>query len=110
MTFFAFAYEALLAGGVIVVIFAFTRKFLRDVGYWDENFKTAAFEDADISYRAFKAGYPVGKSYLPFTHLETHMRRGLEDFKGERLHNLTYLIEKHNLQGTGRSDLKCYLY
>jgi len=91
-------------------LFAFQNRFLQDVGYWDENFKTAAFEDADISYRAFENGYTVEKSYLPFIHLETHMRKGLEDFTGKRLENLNYLIEKHGLQGTGRNDIKCYLY
>lgn len=91
-------------------LFAFTGKFLQQVGYWDENFKNAAFEDADISYRAFKKGFMVANSSLPFVHLETHMRKDLEDFKGERLENLNYLIEKHGLQGTGRNDIKCYLY
>ena len=90
-------------------LFAFQYKFIRDVGLWDENFKTAAFEDADISYRAWNNEYTVEKSYLPFLHLETHMRKDLENFTGDRLDNLNYLLSKYNLKGTGK-NLKCYLY
>jgi len=90
-------------------LYAFQWHLIDNVGFWDENFKTAAFEGADFSRRAFDEGYDIMKSYLPFTHLETHMRLDLENFSGERLDNLNYLMDKYELRGSGK-NLKCYLY
>jgi len=49
---------------------AFHRRFLRDVGYFDEGFSPAWFEDADLSWRAQRHGYElVQVDTLPVRHL-----------------------------------------
>ena len=76
-------------------IFVMHRDLLEDVGEFDENFKVAAFEDADYCFRAQDKGYKVEVIDLPFIHLETSDRLKVDG--GWRQDNLDYLKEKHGL-------------
>jgi GT2 family glycosyltransferase len=79
-------------------IYAIPNKIFTEVGDWDENFKRASFEDADYSYRAVELGYKIGKSDLPFKHLQESIRKTFDDFKQSRFDNIKYLMEKHGLK------------
>jgi len=49
---------------------AFHRRFLKDVGYFDEGFSPAWYEDVDLSWRAMRHGYElVQVDTLPVKHL-----------------------------------------
>jgi len=70
------------------------------VGYFDERFAIAAYEDADYCIRAAKIGYPTQASDLPFRHLQTLDRMkmkydGDDEFWRE---NLELLKGKHDLK------------
>jgi GT2 family glycosyltransferase len=47
----------------------FTRAALADIGYLDERFSPAYYEDVDWSYRAVQKGYEIMQLKLPITHL-----------------------------------------
>lgn len=79
-------------------IYAIPRNAIDDVGYWDKEFKIAGFEDADYCIRAYKKGFNIVQSNLPFTHLEEHVRTTFDNYKKHRLDNMEYLITKHNLE------------
>jgi GT2 family glycosyltransferase len=48
---------------------AFTRTALAEIGYLDERFTPAYYEDVDWSYRAVQKGYELMQLHLPITHL-----------------------------------------
>lgn len=75
------------------------RRVWQKVGEFDENFKIAAFEDADFTFRAYAEGFKLVKASHPFKHLRAKTRHGQPNFLAQRLENLRYLIEKHDLKG-----------
>lgn len=78
-------------------IMAMSRKLINSVGEFDTNFKIACAEDADYCFRAGKLGYKIKKSSLPFKHLKAKTRRKFDNFKQQRLDNIAYLVDKHEL-------------
>lgn len=78
-------------------IMAIPKEIIDAVGEFDTNFKIACAEDADYCFRAAKLGYKVKKSNLPFKHLRAKTRRGFDNFRQQRLDNIAYLVEKHQL-------------
>lgn len=79
-------------------IYIVPTKAIYSIGYWDDKFKIAGFEDADYCIRAHYAGFKIKPSTLPFLHLEEHIRNTFDNYKQHRLDNLDYLIRKHNLR------------
>lgn len=72
-----------------------TVDFFLEVSGFDDNFKVAGFEDADFCMRAFfNGGFGIGKSQLPFKHLENKVRQETPYYKAVRLENLEYLRSK----------------
>lgn len=78
-------------------IMAMSKEVIDAVGMFDTNFKIACAEDADYCFRAAKLGYKVKKSNLPFKHRRAKTRRGFDNFRQQRLDNIAYLVEKHEL-------------
>jgi len=79
-------------------LYATTKKLINDIGKWDKKFKVAAYEDADYTIRAYKKGYKIKLSTLPFKHLNIHSRTSISNFERHRLDNRKYLMKKHDLE------------
>jgi GT2 family glycosyltransferase len=79
-------------------IITMPREIIDAVGDFDTNFKIACAEDADYCFRAAGLGYKVAQSDLPFKHLKAKTRRGFDNFKQQRLDNIAYLVDKHELE------------
>lgn len=67
------------------------------VGFFDEAFDFAAYEDADYCWRAQELGYQIAYGNLPFTHLESRDRFKIGGGDGFRGKNLRYLRSKHHV-------------
>ena len=71
------------------------RQAWKSIGHFDENFKVAAFEDADYTIRARQLGFDIIQTNHPFSHLWTHNRYKVDKFWSEREANKAYLMQKH---------------
>ena len=78
-------------------LYAIPYHIIEEVGQWDEQFKIAHAEDLDYCIRAKNLGYDIKLSFLPFTHLEEHIRKTIPKFKEIRRQNKDYLYRKHGL-------------
>lgn len=81
--------------------------FATDGFYFDEGFKYAHYEEADLQLRIMKLGYKCW--WLPIDHIHDHNNSatkkngyhlnneimGVEDFKANSLKNRQYLLKKH---------------
>jgi len=79
-------------------IYAIPVEAVEKIGFFDENFKIAGFEDADYCFRGAWKGYDIQQSKLPFVHLEERIRKTFDNYRKHRLDNMTYLVRKHNLE------------
>ena len=89
-------------------LFVISREAWMTVGEFDENFGVCAFEDADFSIRARKAGFDIEKSDLPFHHFWGKTRWGIPGYEGIRLKNKAYLEAKHNLKIGEQEDWRVF--
>jgi len=64
------------------------------VGPFDEAFGASTLEDVDYSWRADKLGYKIKRAYIPFIHLESMRRVGVEGWHSRGMDTRKYFIKK----------------
>lgn len=74
------------------------RHLLAVVGYFDEQFEVASFEDIDYSYRARQNGFKVEAIEFPIEHFHGKTRFDVvDDYNKTRARNKQRFLEKHGL-------------
>jgi GT2 family glycosyltransferase len=81
-------------------IYFLSRQVLEAVGYWDEKFLIAAYEDIDYSRRAAEKGIPIRVAGLPFKHLAERIRYTRPNYWQVYEKNRDYYMEKHGISVT----------
>jgi GT2 family glycosyltransferase len=72
-----------------------SRKILNTVGYFDEQFEVAAFEDVDYCRRVKNAGFSIQKQKFPITHFEGKTRYDISKYSEIRELNRKRFLEKY---------------
>lgn len=87
------------AGRVITYVYGWImvmhRSVFEKVGFFDEYYLHAGFDDIDYSWRAEQLGIPIVEvPELPFVHLDTHRRNKVHGFKMSMIRSKEHFVGK----------------